>query len=171
MAARGRAGCGLKRRGFLLGKFLPPQEGHRFLVESALAMTDETTVLVCSTSAEPIPGALRYKWMRDMAPRARVLHLDRDLPQKPEDHPNFWPTWRAAIMSLLGEPPTHVFASEPYVFRLAQELGARPVLVDPAREAVPINGSAILAAPHRHWPFIPQEVRPLLPKTPDGARP
>ena len=150
----------MKRRGFLLGKFLPPHEGHRFLARTALAMTDETTALVYSTDAEPIPGALRFQWMRAMLPDARVLHLHRNLPQTPEEHPEFWPIWRAAILDLLPEAPTHVFASESYVFRLAKELGATPVLVDPAREAVPVSGSDIMTAPHRRWDFIPAEVRP-----------
>lgn len=71
------------RRGFVLGKFLPPHAGHRFLVETALAMTDETFVLVCSTDAAPIRGALRFDWMRKMSPGAGVIHLHRDLPQAP----------------------------------------------------------------------------------------
>lgn len=154
----------MKRRGFLLGKFLPPHAGHRFLAETAINMTDETTVLVCSTSADPLPGAQRFQWMRAMLPAARVLHLHRDLPQRPEDHPDFWPVWRAAILEMLPEPPTHVFASEAYVFRLAQALGAIPVLVDPARDAVPVAGSAILEAPHRHWDYLPRDVRPYFQK-------
>lgn len=150
----------MKRRGFLLGKFLPPHEGHRFLVNTALGMTDETTVLVCSTDAETIDGALRFAWMRKMLPGAQVVHLHRNLPQEPKDHSDFWAIWRDAIAETCGGPFTHVFASEPYVFRLAQELGAAPVLVDPDREAFPVSGRAILAAPHRHWRFLPPEVRP-----------
>jgi NadR type nicotinamide-nucleotide adenylyltransferase len=149
----------MKRRSFLLGKFLPPHEGHRFIVETALAMTDETTVLVCSTDAEPIPGKLRAQWMRAMLPKARIIHLHRNLPQEPKDHPEFWAIWRAAIAQCCGGPFTHVFASETYVFRLAQELCAEPVLVDPDRETFPVSGRSILAAPHRHWRFVPPEVR------------
>lgn len=154
----------MTRRGFVLGKFLPPHAGHRFLIESALRMTDETFVLVCSTDAEPIPGALRFDWMRAMAPAARVIHLHRNLPQAPEDHPDFWTIWRAAILDLLPAAPTHVFASEQYVFRLARELGAVPVLVDPAREIVPVSGADVRAAPDAHWAQIPREVRPYFQK-------
>jgi NadR type nicotinamide-nucleotide adenylyltransferase len=150
----------MKRRGFLLGKFLPPHEGHRFLAETALALTDETVVLVCSTSADPIEGALRAGWMRRMLPQAKIRHLHRDLPQAPENHPDFWPIWRAAILETIIEPPTHVFASETYVFRLADELGAQPVLVDPERIAVPVSGSGVLEAPAKHWRYLPREVRP-----------
>lgn len=154
----------MTRRGFILGKFLPPHDGHRFLIETALGMTDETFVLVCSADAEGIPGALRFEWMRAIAPRGHVLHLHRDLPQAPEDHPNFWAIWRAAILEALPAPPTHVFASETYVFRLAEELGALPVLVDPDRDVIPVSGSALRNAPHKHWDHLPREVRPYFQK-------
>ncbi|HBS32353.1 MAG TPA: transcriptional regulator [Parvularcula sp.] len=160
-SAEGRS---LIRRGFVLGKFLPPHAGHRFLVETALAMTDETFVLVCSTDAAPIRGALRFDWMRKMSPGAGVIHLHRDLPQAPEDHPDFWEIWRTAILNALPAPPTHVFASEHYVFRLAEALGAVPVLVDPERKAIPVSGSALYEAPHAHWAHLPREVRPFFQK-------
>jgi NadR type nicotinamide-nucleotide adenylyltransferase len=154
----------MTRRGFLLGKFLPPHEGHRFLVNTALGMTDEVTVLVCSNNADPVPGALRWQWARAMLPRANVVHLHRNLPQEPKDHPDFWAIWRNAIHETCGSSFTHVFGSEPYVFRLAQELRAAPVIVDPDREAFPVSGRAILAAPHRHWRFVPPDVRPYFQK-------
>jgi len=154
----------MRRRGFILGKFMPPHAGHQFLIDTALAMTDETSVLVCSTGGDVIPGALRFGWMRAMATGARVLHLDRAMPQEPKDHPDFWAIWRAAILETLPEAPTHVFASEDYVFRLAEEFGARPVLVDPDREIFPVSSSAIRAAPPQHWNHIPREVRPFFQK-------
>ena len=53
------------RRGFLLGKFMPPHAGHLFLCEVARARVDQLTVLLCSHDAEPIPGDLRAAWMAD----------------------------------------------------------------------------------------------------------
>lgn len=148
------------RRGFLLGKFLPPHAGHLFLCRTAAAMVDRLTVLVCSIDAEPIPGHLRHEWMRALLPQCRVVHMHRDIPQEPADHPDFWPIWRAAIREHHPEPVDRVFASEDYVFRLAAELGAEPVMIDPARVAVPVSGRAIRAAPHAHWRFVPEPVRP-----------
>ncbi len=75
-----------------------------------------------------------------MLPAARILHLHRDLPQTPEDHPEFWAIWRAAILEMLPEPATHAFASETYVFRLAEELGVVPVLI-----TKPQNGGSPLS--------------------------
>lgn len=148
------------RRGFLLGKFLPPHRGHLFLCETAAGLVDELTVLVCSHDREPIPGALRYDWMRRLLPGARVRHMHRDIPQEPTEHPDFWPIWRAAVREFHPEPIDRVFGSETYVFRLGEVLGAEPVLVDPGREVFPASGSAIRDDPIANWGFIPDVVRP-----------
>jgi HTH-type transcriptional repressor of NAD biosynthesis genes len=151
-------------RGFLLGKFLPPHMGHVFLCDFASAYVDELTILVCSLDSEPISGSLRYAWMREMFPRARVLHLAEDVPQEPSKHPQFWNIWRKILRRLHPEPIDFVFASEAYGHRLAMEVGARFVPVDPARAAVPVSGTAIRKAPFAHWEHIPRPVRPYFVK-------
>lgn len=149
-----------RRRGFMLGKFMPPHRGHVFLAETAAGLVDELTVLVCSHDGEPIPGTLRHDWMMRLVPGARVLHMHRDIPQEPAEHPGFWPIWRAAIRAVHPEPIDAVFGSEPYVVRLADELGAEPCLIDPGRGVFGVSGRAIRADPARHWDFIPPLVRP-----------
>lgn len=146
-------------RGFLLGKFMPPHRGHLFLCETARRMVDKLTVLVCSTSSEPIPGDKRVQWMREALPYANTLHLHRDLPQTPEDHPDFWRIWREVIHELHPQPIDRVFAGEAYGFRLAEELGAAPVIVDPDREAFRISGTAIRENPAAHWENIAPPAR------------
>lgn len=152
------------RRGFVLGKFLPPHAGHVFLCNSAAAMVDELSVLLCSTDAEPIDGGLRRRWLTGLLPHCRILHMHRDIPQAPEDHTDFWKIWRTAIVEFHPEPIDRVFAAEAYVFRLAQELNATPVLIDPARSMFPVSGSAIRADPAGHWQFVPGLVRPYFQK-------
>ena len=114
----------MKNRGFFLGKFMPPHRGHLDVCEIALGMVRELTVLVCSTPSEPIPGEKRFQWMKQSVPGARVLHMHRDIPQAPEDHPDFWTIWRKAIREFHPEPIDIVFAGEDYGVRLAAELGA-----------------------------------------------
>lgn len=149
------------RRGFLLGKFLPPHAGHVFLCDFARGQVDELTVLVCSLPGDPIPGSERVQWMRELAPGCRVLHLDEpDVPQVPEDHPQFWDIWRGIVRRFHPEPIDAVFASEHYGHRLAAEAGARFIPCDPAREAAPVAGSAVMADPMANWRWIPPPVRP-----------
>lgn len=148
------------RRGFVLGKFLPPHLGHRFLCRTAAGLCDELTVLVCSLPDDPIPGELRHVWMRQMLPGVRVLHHDRIVPQEPKDHPDFWPIWRGITREAMGGRVDVVFGSEPYVHRLADEVGAQACLIDPERLAFPTSGTAVRADPAGQWPFLPPEVRP-----------
>ena len=149
------------QRGLVLGKFMPPHAGHLYLVEFALAMCDQVDVVVGALADEPIPGELRFGWMRELAPDAHVHHLTDENPSLPEEHPDFWDIWRASLLRLLPKPPTHVFASEEYGARLAAELGAAFVPLD--RTAGPfggLSGTAIRKAPAKHWDALPGLVRP-----------
>ncbi|MBI1180803.1 MAG: AAA family ATPase [Alphaproteobacteria bacterium] len=150
--------------GFVLGKFMPPHAGHVFMCEAAMQRVGRLTVLVCSTDSEPIAGTLRHGWMRALLPGARVLHMHRTIPQEPQDHPDFWGIWRDAVREFHPEPIDEVFGSEAYVFRLAEELGAKPVLIDPESEVFPISGTAVRDDPASHWPLIPGVVRPYFQK-------
>ncbi|MBI3724483.1 AAA family ATPase [bacterium] len=144
----------------VLGKFLPPHAGHVFLVEFARRWVDELTVVVGTLSREPIPGELRFRWMRELFPWSRVVHLTDENPQDPSEHPEFWEIWRASLARLLPSLPDFVFASEAYGEKLAEVLGATFVPVDLARAAVPVSGTAIRDDPLGHWRFLPRCVRP-----------
>ncbi len=146
-------------RGLVLGKFMPPHAGHLFLVDFALRMVEELDVVVGTLANEPIPGALRHRWMCELAPAARVLHLEDENPQDPSEHRDFWGIWRRSLERILPRSPDLVFASEPYGERLAQELGARFVPVDLGREALPTSGTAIRRDPWGQWRHLPACVR------------
>lgn len=147
-------------RGFLLGKFMPPHNGHVMLAETAAALCDTLTILVCWLPDDPIPGPLRLHWMRELFPRARVIGHDAVVPQTPEDHPDFWSIWQRIVTSAHPEPIDVVFASESYGAVLAERVGARFHPIDPAREGVAVSGSAVRADPWREWRHVPAPVRP-----------
>lgn len=148
-------------RGMVLGKFLPPHAGHLYLIETALGAVDELAVVVGTLPREPIPGALRFRWMQELAPRATVVHLTDDNPQEPQEHPDFWAIWEESLRRVLPWEPDAVFASEPYGERLAAIWGAEFVPVDVARAAVPVSGTAIRSDPMAHWHHLPRCVRPF----------
>src|SRR5688572_21020032 len=105
----------MKKTGLVLGKFMPPHEGHLHLVEFARAYCDELTVVVGTLEREPIPGHLRFEWMRELAsPFANVVHLTDELPQDPSEHHEFWALWQSALKRIHPAPLDYVFASEPY---------------------------------------------------------
>jgi NadR type nicotinamide-nucleotide adenylyltransferase len=150
--------------GMLLGKFLPPHLGHVYLGEFAARFVDRLTIVTCSLKRQPIPGELRFRWMRELFPFESVVHLTDELPQEPAEHPDFWNLWRTALLRVLPGKPDFVFASEDYGRRLADELGARFIPVDRERGAVPVSGTAIRTDPMANWEFIPRCVRPYFAK-------
>ncbi len=146
--------------GLVLGKFLPPHRGHVHLCEVAERMCDELTIVVASLAREPIDGALRVAWMRELFPRAAVVHHTAELPQEPAEHPGFWRLWRDSLRACAGRPIDRLFASDAYGARLAAELGATWIPVDPHRSVFPVSGTAIRRAPMRHFDALPRCVRP-----------
>lgn len=145
-------------KGFVLGKFLPPHNGHVHLCEAAKRMCDELVIVVGSLQNEPIPGEQRVAWVRELVPGARVVHHTAELPQYPEHHPEFWKLWRESLRALVGDVD-RVFSSDAYGLRLAAELGATWIPIDPHRETFAISGTAVRSDPMRHWGAIPRCVR------------
>jgi NadR type nicotinamide-nucleotide adenylyltransferase len=148
----------------ILGKFLPPHRGHVYAVEFARRFCDRLTVLVCSIAREPIPGRLRFGWMRELFPDCDVRHVSDELPQEPGEHPDFWPIWRDVVRRNTPALPRYVFASEQYGHKLSEVLGATFIPVDIGREAMPVSGTAVRTDPMTHWEHIPDCVRPYFVK-------
>lgn len=153
------------QRGFVLGKFMPPHQGHVYLCDFARSYVRELTILVCSLASDPIPGELRAAWMRELFPSCRVLWCAEELPQVPEDDPErFWPIWRDVVRRYHPEPVDVVFASEAYGQRLAAEVGAVFAPCDLQRATVPCSGTDVRRDPLGFWPCIPAPVRPYFAK-------
>jgi len=148
-------------RGLVLGKFMPPHEGHLHLIRTAAKAVDELTVMVCSIQKEPIPGAKRYYWLKEIFPELRVIHVTDENPQEPSEHKFFWPIWKDTIQRNCPYGIDKVFSSENYGFELARYLQAEHILVDLDRKAFPISGTAVRNAPYKNWEFIPEVVRPF----------
>lgn len=147
------------RRGLVLGKFLPYHAGHAHLIRTARAQVDELVVLVCAIPREPIPGEVRSAWVAESHPDCRVVPVREEVPQTPEEHPDFWPIWSDLVRRYAGAVDV-VFTSESYGDELARRLNARHVCVDLSRRTVPISGTAIRSDPIAHWEWIPSIVRP-----------
>jgi NadR type nicotinamide-nucleotide adenylyltransferase len=146
-------------RGLVLGKFLPYHAGHAHLIRTARSHVDTLTVLVCSIAREPIPGATRFAWVAQSHQDCHVVHVDDEVPQAPEEHPEFWGIWTDLVSRHAGAIDV-VFTSEAYGDELARRLDCRHICVDPARTAYPVSGTAIRQNPLAQWEYIPAIVRP-----------
>jgi HTH-type transcriptional regulator, transcriptional repressor of NAD biosynthesis genes len=150
--------------GMILGKFMPLHKGHQHLIEFARPQVEHLTVIVGSLAAEPIPGHLRFDWVRELYPELAVYHCTDENPQYPHEHPDFWTIWVRSIRRFLPDGPEVVFSSEEYGEELARRLGTVHVSCDLARDAVPISATRIRENPYANWHFIPELVRPYYTK-------
>ena len=143
---------------------MPPTRGHQFLITFARQYCAHVTVLVCTRPSDPIPGCLRYDWVQRMFPQpnVRVVHVTEDLPQMPEEHPEFWAIWSRVIRQAAPEGVDFFFASEDYGHPTVEAIGGgcRYVEVDRSRQLVPISATAVRADPTGNWDLLPDVVRP-----------
>jgi NadR type nicotinamide-nucleotide adenylyltransferase len=145
--------------GLVIGKFMPPHAGHLRLCAVAAAQADELHVVLFSKQNEPIPGALRLEWLRELLPNVHLTHVTAEHTVDFDDA-GAWDFWVNAMRAVLPRHPEVVFSSEAYGAELARRLGARHVTVDAARSQVPISATQIRAQPLANWRFIPAPVRP-----------
>ena len=140
-------------RGLVIGKFLPPHRGHKFLIETALAQVDHLDILICARTAQPISGEVRRTWLMELHPNAHIRVIDDP---GEDDNSRFW---AAYTVQLLGYAPDIVFSSEDYGEAYARHMGCGHVMVDRARVHVPTSGSAIRRSPLQNWEFLEPCVR------------
>jgi NadR type nicotinamide-nucleotide adenylyltransferase len=148
-----------------MGRFMPPHAGHVTLIQAALALVDQLTVLLCAPPTDPIPAEVRLAWLKDLVPTANVVLLAEDIPQQPADHPQFWTIWTDILAKVHPEPIDYVFAGEDYGGGLAGHvdatfvpLGGR-ILNSDQGGIGGLSGTAIRDHPWRHWAFLPPPVR------------
>jgi NadR type nicotinamide-nucleotide adenylyltransferase len=143
----------MENEGIVIGKFYPPHKGHLHLIGTGLCGAKELTILVCDKEGQKIPGELRAKWLREMAPKARVLVIPDNLPEDDSA------AWAKYTIEVLGGAPDVVFTSEDYGDAYARHMGCRHILVDKKRKAVPVSATKIRQNPLANWEFLPPPVR------------
>lgn len=139
--------------GVVIGKFLPPHKGHRYLIETALSRCGRVVVIVCGKPSDPIPADLRAEWLREITPAAEIMLI--------EDRydPNDSRIWAENTIRWLGRAPDAVFTSESYGDAYAAHLGCVHESVDPARNIIPCSGTAVRNDPFALWDYIDPPVR------------
>ncbi|OJU65024.1 MAG: hypothetical protein BGO01_15085 [Armatimonadetes bacterium 55-13] len=139
--------------GLVIGKFLPPHLGHKFLIDTARSQVDRLTVMICDRPEYGVDGRLRADWLEEIHPDCEILLIHDDLP----DDDSY--LWAENTKRVLGKSPDVVFTSEDYGGPYSRFLGCDHVLVDKAREAVPCSGTLIRSNPHEHLNFLAPCVR------------
>lgn len=151
--------------GLIIGKFMPPTMGHKYLVDFGLEMCGAgLTVIVIGRHEDAIPVLARYDAMRKAyGGKCNVISMMQgELAEEPTPHTEqkFWKDWRWAIASRTGRQQfDYVFASEHYGRRLASEFHATFCPVDIGRRTVPISGTIVRDAIFDNWNYILPEYR------------
>lgn len=139
--------------GVVIGKFLPPHRGHRFLIETALSRCGRMVVIVCGKPIDPIPPGIRADWLRELVPDAEIMLIDDRYDETDSS------IWARNTIQWLGRAPDAVFTSEDYGDAYASHMDCVHILVDQARLSVPCSGTLVRGAPHEMWEFIDPPVR------------
>jgi len=141
--------------GVILGRFMPPHEGHVALVRTASYLVDQLTIVLSCSLDDPIPAGTRRKWMESLFPDARVvMHCT------PKQIRTDSLEWADIIRQLHPEPIHRVIGSEGYLVPLAKALSAQHFILDPMWMAFPANSKDIRKDPYSHWYSLPSHVRP-----------
>lgn len=139
---------------------MPPHTGHQYLIRFAQEYAGKLDLFVCTLASEPIPGAIRYEWMRELFPAAKVTHITDEIPEAARDQEGAEEIWARSLRRRMDHDPAYVFASESYGLALASALGAEFVPVDPQRSVFPVSAGMIRDDPFEYWQYIPDAVRP-----------
>jgi HTH-type transcriptional regulator, transcriptional repressor of NAD biosynthesis genes len=144
--------------GLVLGRFIPPHLGHQYLIDFAQQYVDELLVVVGTRPTDTIAGELRLEWIKEMAPRAQVIHVNDENPE--ETHPQYWQIWEQTLRAALPSIPDFLFASEDYGWKLAELLDMTYIPVNHPRTLVPISATRLRSTPLHYWQYLPPVVRP-----------
>ncbi len=157
--------------GLVLGKFMPPQTGHVYLINTAAAQCVNLYVMICSDDTQPIAGELRYKWLCEIFKGRENIHIiwcTDPNPQYPEDcesvdifYNKYWVPSVHKYVDKLGV----IFTSEEYGDEFARYLGVEHVKVDQPRSHYAISATEIRANPFHNWQYVPKEVRSYFKKS------
>jgi HTH-type transcriptional regulator, transcriptional repressor of NAD biosynthesis genes len=154
------------KRGLVIGKFMPLHHGHIALIEFAAAHCDELIVSMSYNTTDPIPGELRFHWIKEIfknQPNIKPFSIADDFDQ--EDLPLTERTtiW-AERMHQVYPAFDVVFSSEEYGVPFATALKAEHKSFDSDRKLFPVSATRIRENPFSYWKYIPQVVRPFFVK-------
>ena len=138
--------------GLVIGKFYPPHRGHKHLIDTAKAQCDRLIVVLPHHPSQQIPGELRRDWLREIHPDCEI-HL---VPDELENDSKSWADW---VIAYLGRSPDVVFTSEDYGSEFAKHMNCRHVMVDRARQIIPISGTMIRDNPLEYLAYLEPCVR------------
>lgn len=158
---RGKGSFGEERvrgvSGLVAGRFLPPHRGHKLVIDFARDSVEFLNILIASKPSDPFSYREREAWLR-----ARYDDDKIHIAEIPSEFERETQAIRDKLRNWVS--PAYVFASDGAHRKLAQELGAKYVPVDPQRGIIPTSGTSIRRNTLEHFGQIVEPVRASLAK-------
>lgn len=146
--------------GVILGKFMPPHEGHVALMRTASYLVDRLTIILSASDSDPISPSTRKNWMENLLPETVVIVVNNGAQPLASDDPK----WGPIIRGFHPEAIDRLIGSEDYIVTLAKSLNAQHFILDPMWMAFPANSIDVREDPFGHWKSLPDRVRPYFQK-------
>lgn len=142
-----------RRHGLVIGKFLPPHHGHKYLIETARSQVEHLTVMLCDKPEYGLDGELRASWLNEIHPDCEIVLIHDEIDDDDSS------LWAENTKRVLGMSPDVVFTSEDYGEPYAKFLGCDHVLVDRERLTIPCSGTQVRDDPLGNLDFLEPCVR------------
>jgi HTH-type transcriptional repressor of NAD biosynthesis genes len=156
-------------RGLVLGKFKPLHKGHELMIKKAIQSCDEVIIIISDVEDADIKLSLFNRWCllyKKYANLQVVLHKDTSRPVTKDSEGTVveeW-YWDETISFLEKFNCDAIFTNDAYGKRLARELNAAWVPIDPTRKVIPISSSAIREYTKNNYHYISEEFRSFMGK-------
>jgi len=148
-------------RALIIGKFMPPHNGHLALIRFAADKCGSVAVYVDLAGDAPIPADRRGGWLSEIFnddKRIRIVIGVDDLPQAEESNRDVSKVWADFLKDKFSETEV-IVSSEEYGNYLAEYMGIRHIAFDPPRNTFPVSGTAVRDDPILNWDYLPEQVR------------
>ena len=146
------------KNGLVLGKFMPPHNGHEYLFRFAKEYCENLTIIVDCLKEQTISPELRKSWIEELVTGVNVIALNKFMPQSPNEIENFWEIWKQEIYLTSGKPDVLIAAMD-YGWDLAKVLECDFIPLDIARQSISISATEIRDNPFKNWEFIVDSAR------------
>lgn len=148
----------LYKKGAIVGKFMPPHNGHISLITFGSLMCEELIVLVDNlpNDIEKIPLSIRVDILKEAfknVSNVTIKSIPYITPQIP-DTPGFWQTWKDIFITEAN--PDVIIGSENYILRLADIIKCNHLLYDIERTNTNISATKIRNNLVKNWNFLPK---------------
>jgi HTH-type transcriptional repressor of NAD biosynthesis genes len=110
--------------GVTIGKFYPFHRGHALLIQRASERCERLVVICSGRAGEPVDGATRAGWIRELFPDIEVVETPDDLPEAPDP-------WATRTLELLApRRPDVALTAEDYGGPWAAAMGCQHERLD-----------------------------------------